>query len=276
MRARKVDMNGIGLFTFSIGIGLRFPFSKLGLTRLLIPMDIARYFEIPETVRALNAKRREKVLDLSSPKLLAVYLAKKTGCKIEATDIYKKDLDEWQKLLAESGEKITNLTWKVVDGRKLTYEANSFDKAYSISVLEHIEGKGDSKAIKELARVLKPGGVLVITVPVNNIGKEGYIDKSIYGQNVDRQGKLFWARRYTPETLRKRLVKPSGLKLKKLVYCYEKYPKFTQMHSKLLPWSVFLGWLYPLLARISLERCFKLPKRATVANALIVLTKPKV
>jgi len=272
MKARKVGVK-TGLFKLSVKIGLKFPFSKLGLTRLLIPMDIARYFEIPTMASELCVTANEKILDLSSPKLLAAYLASEVECNIEATDIYKKDLDEWGKLLSKFDQKFNNINWRVVDGRKLPYKANSFDKAYSISVLEHIKENGDIKAIKELARVVKSGGLLAFTVPVDHKGEEAYKNNIIYGQKLDKNGKLFWSRRYTPETLVKRLIKPSGLKLKKLEYCYEKYPLFSTVHSNLLPWSVLFGWLYPIIARISLKRCSKLPKNVSVANALVVLTK---
>jgi 2-polyprenyl-3-methyl-5-hydroxy-6-metoxy-1,4-benzoquinol methylase len=45
----------------------------------------------------------------------------------------------------------------------LPYESDSFDLALCLEVLEHIED--DQRAIREIARVLKPGGVLIAAVP---------------------------------------------------------------------------------------------------------------
>lgn len=45
----------------------------------------------------------------------------------------------------------------------LPYESNSFDLALCLEVLEHIED--DERAIREIARVLKPGGLLIAAVP---------------------------------------------------------------------------------------------------------------
>ncbi|MHB8635182.1 MAG: class I SAM-dependent methyltransferase [Fimbriimonadaceae bacterium] len=49
------------------------------------------------------------------------------------------------------------------DGSALPFIDASFDAAIGLDVFEHIEA--DTAAIKECARVLRPGGVLVLTVP---------------------------------------------------------------------------------------------------------------
>ena len=49
------------------------------------------------------------------------------------------------------------------DGTALPFEANSFDAAIGLDVFEHI--KDDVQAFRECARVLKPGGILVLSVP---------------------------------------------------------------------------------------------------------------
>lgn len=268
-----VNLSSIKLFIFSLKIGLKFPWSRLGLTRLLVPMDIARYFEIPATAKALQLKTNDTILDLSSPKLLASYLANEANCNIEATDIYENEIEEWKRLLKISGYSSKKLVWKIVDGRNLPYKSDSFDKAYSISVLEHIEKRGDIRTIKELARIIKPTGLLVITVPVNNSGGNSYKKTSIYGQTPGNRDRFFWSRRYTPETLISRLVNPSGLKLNHLEYCYEQYPFFSSWHARFLPWSILFGWFYPMIAAVSLKRCLQLPKNISMANALLILQK---
>lgn len=49
------------------------------------------------------------------------------------------------------------------DGKKLPFSDNNFDVVCAFDVLEHI--KEDDKALKEWARVLKPQGHILITVP---------------------------------------------------------------------------------------------------------------
>jgi SAM-dependent methyltransferase len=49
----------------------------------------------------------------------------------------------------------------------LPYKDNTFDTILSLGVVEHIID-GPEKALKEMYRVLKPGGVMVFTIPVCN------------------------------------------------------------------------------------------------------------
>jgi ubiquinone/menaquinone biosynthesis C-methylase UbiE len=49
------------------------------------------------------------------------------------------------------------------DIEQLPFKNNCFDMAYCVGVLSYLET--DSKAIKEIARVIKPGGKIIISVP---------------------------------------------------------------------------------------------------------------
>jgi tRNA (uracil-5-)-methyltransferase TRM9 len=54
---------------------------------------------------------------------------------------------------------------KEADARSLPYANDSFDWAIAVAIYHHIEGDGERlKALKELYRVLKPGGEAFITV----------------------------------------------------------------------------------------------------------------
>lgn len=43
-------------------------------------------------------------------------------------------------------------------------EDNSFDAGWSMSMLMHLQGDGFSRALRELARVIRPGGLLAVGV----------------------------------------------------------------------------------------------------------------
>lgn len=51
----------------------------------------------------------------------------------------------------------------LADGKKLPFKNNSFDIALLIQVLEHVDAP--DKVIREASRILKPGGILIISVP---------------------------------------------------------------------------------------------------------------
>jgi len=58
-----------------------------------------------------------------------------------------------------------NVSLKVADARRLPYTDETFDWAISVAAYHHLEGDDErSEALRELNRVLKPGGEAFITV----------------------------------------------------------------------------------------------------------------
>jgi 2-polyprenyl-3-methyl-5-hydroxy-6-metoxy-1,4-benzoquinol methylase len=89
---------------------------------------------------------------------------------------------------------------------QLPFESGAYDTIICSDVIEHIED--DHKAVAELARVLKPGGTLVLSVPYNS-----RYNKKIYRMfGHERPG-------YTAEEMRA-LIAPYGLSIEQ-VRCYE-------------------------------------------------------
>lgn len=60
---------------------------------------------------------------------------------------------------------------------KSPYKSNFFDRITCVSVLEHFRGKEINRAVKEMYRILKPGGYLVIGSPVKNPMTDFIIDR---------------------------------------------------------------------------------------------------
>ena len=54
---------------------------------------------------------------------------------------------------------------KVFDGKKITFENNSFDLVTAIDVMEHV--KNDMYALREIKRVLKKNGLAILLVPAH-------------------------------------------------------------------------------------------------------------
>src|SRR5207245_1932663 len=77
---------------------------------------------------------------------------------------------------SKNGVRCENLT-------QLTFESKSFDLILSLEVLEHVFDV--PKALKEIQRVLKPGGVHVFTVPVRYPLPETTVTRAIL-----RRGKI--------------------------------------------------------------------------------------
>ena len=61
-----------------------------------------------------------------------------------------------------------------MDGRRLSFRDGAFDVAYSLSSIEHFGGfAGAREAVEEMARVLKPGGVLALATEWRVSGPSG-------------------------------------------------------------------------------------------------------
>jgi SAM-dependent methyltransferase len=69
------------------------------------------------------------------------------------------------------------LEFAVADGTALPFDDASFDVAISLSTVDHVpDGAGRQRFIDEMARVVRPGGRVVVTVP--NRWSRGYANRA--------------------------------------------------------------------------------------------------
>lgn len=215
---------------------------RQGLIRLVIPLDPSRYLEFPQTVRELRASPGERVLDLASPKLVAVELAGR-GVEVVSLDLDEAEVATWRSLARDE----RGVTFDVADGRRLPFPDAHFDRAYSISVLEHIPDGGAGEALAELARVVRPGGRIVVTLPYAERYFEDWRDEPLYGSQEAVDGRYFFERWYDEAHLEELIAAVPGLRLAgrrvtRLV------PNWHRMYARAFPWLIALGPLYGVLA----------------------------
>ncbi len=118
-----------------------------------------RYFfnsRFNQVIKALKPKKGEKILDIGCGTGFYVKYLINKDCKVTGTDISKIYINQAKEYAA--GAK-----YLVCDAANLPFDKNSFDKILMTEVIEHIPDPID--AIKEIKRVLKPGGYAVITTP---------------------------------------------------------------------------------------------------------------
>lgn len=159
---------------------------------LINPMDSTRYIEFAHLLRFLdkNGVRPQRILDVSSPHILS-YVLSKTG-KVIKTDINPKE----GRFIRE-GE---NLSFRPEDATRLSFGDDSFDLVCSISVIEHIHGNYLT-AVREMARVTKPGGYLYLTFPVSSTRMEEWLGGDPYGFQHRADGRSFFQYRFSEEDL---------------------------------------------------------------------------
>jgi SAM-dependent methyltransferase len=211
--------------------------------RILVPLDPSRYLELPWALHVLAARPGERVLDLASPKLLAVDLARR-GVEVMSVDEFQAEIETWRRLT--EGE--PRLRFEVADGRKLPFEDASFDHAYSISVLEHIAEDGDEQALRELARVVRPGGRVAFTAPYAASYREDWRDRPEFVDHGDVGGRYFFQRWYDDERLDRLVAAAPSLELvsREVV---RMQPNWNEAYVRAFPWLVALGPFFGLLGR---------------------------
>lgn len=193
-----------------------------------------RVLEFPYTLAQLPTTRKLDILDISSPKLLAFYLAKKYHHHVTAIDIWEKEIALWKEILRLLGNPrpiADNLRFEISDARALSFANESFDVVYSICVIEHIDGNGDSLALQEVFRVLKDGGIAVVTVPFDKEGYDVYKNESVYHKAYESIP-VFYERWYNWEQLQRRLITASGLELVDFKLAFEKH---LRLHHNYIP-----------------------------------------
>ena len=98
------------------------------------------------------------------------------------------------------------------DFLKTELQRDSFDVITNISVIEHFEGTTDTQAMTASGRLLSPGGLYILSTPVNEgFYREIYVKETVYGEQSNLGKPVFYQRHYDTSTIRSRLVEPSGL-----------------------------------------------------------------
>lgn len=271
VRLRNVYAFAYGLALKSFGAG----HNKDALRMLIEPCNYWRNAEVPAVLSELGVQPGERVLDVGSPKLPSLYLCYRSRAQVFATDLFPYFLDEYAHYVQRLGTPPDRAAYRMEaqDARALPYPDRSFDKVFAISVVEHIEDLGDSLAMREMARVLKPGGLLSLTVPFDHVYRETVIEHEIYFKKPVDGKPVFYQRHYDPEALQVRLIQPSGLSLVKQEYFEERWLRYEHYYSLLnrfvrIPFSL----LGPVFSWLFLNRVpHPAPRRAKAA--LLTLRK---
>ena len=221
------------LYNYGLKVGLRAIIhghvNRQVVKRLILPVNYWRNLAFRFTVDELQARPGDRILDIGSPKLLSLFLAERLGADVYSTDrdpYFLPDYRNNRELASLSSGKFHILQQ---DGRRIAFPAESFSSAYSLSVIEHIPDSGDGECLREVSRVLKPGGRFVVTVPFHPKGIIDYRRRGFYwsspGTPSQSKELIFYQRRYSEDELHRRLIEPSRLKLEKLLFIGSSIPE---------------------------------------------------
>ena len=209
---------------------------RVGLQRLLVPLDPWRYYELG---RVADRTFEGPCLDVSSPKLLMSLLHHEGRGDWTGIDLLAREVESWRRVDPA-------LRLEVDDATSLSFPSECFSSCTCVSVIEHIQGDGDSRAMAEIWRVLKPGGVLHLTTNVALSAEDIYLDKGLYGEASEAaEDRVFFERRYSPATLEERVLGlPWQVELRE--FARERNEAIERRFYARAPWSYLYGGLLRL------------------------------
>jgi SAM-dependent methyltransferase len=210
------------------------PARRVGFARLLVPLDPWRYYELG---RAADEAFSGRCLDVSSPKLLPSLLAHEGAGSWLCIDLFEDEIRAWRQI-------DPHLELEVADAAALPYPDETFDHCACISVLEHVGPGKDARALSEILRVIRPGGMLVLTTDVASVPADVHVEGRIYGEASEETPEgVFFKHEYAPREVDD-LVTGAGWEIEHREFAIQSRPWIERSFYRLAPWSYLVG---PLL-----------------------------
>lgn len=211
-------------------------------------LNFVRQIEWRNMLEGLDPKEGERILDVAcGGGQLSLKIAER-GCKVHGIDISKRKINS-AKRLAERAKIIAQ--FEVADAHHLPYPDGYFDKVVCSSSLEHFPS--DIEALKEMNRVLKTSGTLVLTTD-----SFLYLNQGKIGERYREIAHV--VNYYTPEMLKERLEIAGLVMIRSKYLLKSPVTRFTIKLGIKMAWQGYL-WIglslvaYPLC--LLSERLFK-------------------
>lgn len=258
--------------------------ASLGLGRAVRGLDYVRCLEFPLIYRHLELEPGMRLLDAGArTSVFPAFVALRHEVEVHAADLDPTVEEQTRVARALAGKLKGTLLARQADLRRLPYPDGHFDRITVISVIEHVPETGDTEGMRDLARVLKPGGKLILTVPFGMTERDFFMKKKVYTEDYTGEP-VFFQRHYTPESLQRRLVEPSGLRVIKQAYFGESglpfFNRFWVLPSFIKPLKAAYAWAGPAFAGRYMDvfespapLTLPSPPMITANGAFVVLSK---
>ena len=176
-------------------------------------MGYERALELPLIASRLQARFNEplKYLDIGSGQsYFPSWVAKNSHWDVTCLDKFSW-VQKQQKFANKLGLQSNRFHIVEQDFLATELEPESFDVITNISVIEHFEGELDSEAMAKSAKLLKPGGMYILTTPLNEgYYKEWFLQQDVYGEKFNSKP-VFFQRHHDVQSFNTRIIEASGL-----------------------------------------------------------------
>jgi SAM-dependent methyltransferase len=203
------------------------------VARLLVPLDPWRYYEMGRVAEETFSGR---CLDVSSPKLLPSLLQAEGKGHWACIDLFEGEIEAWR--IVDPA-----LELDVQDATALSFPDETFDNALCVSVLEHIGPGDDAGALAEIWRVLKPGGVLHLTMDVAAAPRDVFVGEKVYGDaspTVEGEG-VFFKHAYGTAEVEELVAAGGSWRVRHAEYAAQRNPGIERWFYAHAPWSYLVG-----------------------------------
>jgi SAM-dependent methyltransferase len=156
-------------------------------------------------LRLLPPVAGKRCLEIGCATGTSSWLLRQRGGEWTSTDFDPKQVDSARQLLG--GDVM------LIDAGPLPFPDESFDVVVGINFLEHLED--DAGFVREMVRVLRPGGAFLLTCPDGVSNRLGYRLKKLYRFTADTGGFGHARDGYLKHEL-ERLIRDAGLRIELL------------------------------------------------------------
>lgn len=182
-------------------------------------MELLKKNYFQKIIKDIKIKKDFKILDIGCAYGYFLKLCEDNGCKTYGIDISKYAIKKAKKITK------AKLYCYDVNNGLFFFKKNTFDLIIMFDVIEHLDSP--FKILKEVKRVLKKNGIIIITTP--NINSIDLFIKKIFGKDNKWHGFFDQTHKYIfcPESL-KFIVKKYNFKIIKLETPFHSLPKILQ------------------------------------------------
>ena len=268
---KPIYENLFSLYSYNPKLAAQKTIQLLGQTYWYSSLHQQRFIKTLEMIKKyVDFRKKLKVLDIGSwPGYLSVALLK-MGADVTAIDLKSERLE----VLKQFGIPIIEMDLNKF--KYLPFENNSYDCVIFSETIEHINPKNVPKILREIKRILKPNGIILLTTP-NKFRLGNILSFQKHNKNIsdDKNSGYGHKKEYSNKEI-KRQIENYDMEILKLKLC-NFYSFVGKIETNNYFYSIFSFWkhknkLHNLLKIVSLPLLFFIP---TLRDSIIVITKKK-
>ncbi len=122
-----------------------------------------------EAVKIAHITPKDTVLDIGGGRGEVAFLSAKIGAHTTVIDYSQSAINIIKKHAQAPSFKKLNIGMRVMNAKKMSFRDGTFDKIFLLEVIEHLTDSEINQVFKEMLRVLKQNGTLIVSTGPNRL-----------------------------------------------------------------------------------------------------------